>query len=103
MGKQDSRTKEYNKNEFKIVSESKDLMLVKCDDNKYRFLNKKNVEKRNFTFSINDYDRADKEFMEFILNQEDFNKSIHYLILNWIKKNGSKNIKIDRFGNLVDV
>lgn len=103
MGKHDSRTKEYNKNEFKIVSESKELMLVKCDDNKYRFLNKKNVEKRNFTFSINDYDRADKEFMEFILNQEDFNKSIHYLILNWIKENGSKNIKIDRFGNLVDV
>ena len=103
MGKHDSRTKEYNKNEFKIVSESKELMLVICDDNKYRFLNKKNVEKRNFTFSINDYDRADKEFMEFILNQEDFNKSIHYLILNWIKENGSKNIKVDRFGNLVDV
>lgn len=103
MGKHDSRTKEYNKNEFKIVSESKEFMLVKCDDNKYRFLNKKNVEKRNFTFSINDYDRADKEFMEFILNQEDFNKSIHYLILNWIKENGSKNIKVDRFGNLVDV
>ena len=39
--------------------------------------------------------------MEFIFNQEDFNSTIHYLILNWIKEYGSENIKLDRFGNLI--
>mgnify|MGYP000544419241 CR=1 FL=1 len=45
MGKQDNRTKEYNKGEFDVVNENKDMVLVKCDDDKYRFLNKKNIEK----------------------------------------------------------
>ena len=43
----------------------------------------------------------DEKFMEFIFNQEDFNSTIHYLILEWIKEHSPENIKLNRFGQLV--
>lgn len=97
-----AREKIYNDDEFKVIKENLNKkFVIRKEDNKFIFLNNNNVEKRNFTFSINDEDRKDETIMEFIFNQEDFNKSVHYLILNWIKEHSSENIKIDRYGNLV--
>lgn len=96
-----SRFKVYDEVEFIVLKEDENKKLVQKENNKFIFLNNQNIEKRNFTFSINDHDREDKMFMEFIFNQEDFNSTIHYLILNWIKEYGSENIKLDRFGNLI--
>ncbi len=95
--------KKYDNDEFEIIKYDKKIKLVRCKaDNKLRFLNDKNIEKRNFTFSINDLDREDENIMEFIMNQEDFNKAIHRLILTRIEEHGTKPIKIDRFGNYVE-
>ena len=96
-----SKARIYNDDEFTILKEDDNKKLVRREDNKLIFLNNQNIEKRNFTFSINDHDREDEKFMEFIFNQEDFNSTIHYLILNWIKEYGSENIKLNRFGQLV--
>ena len=85
---------------MEIVKENDKLKLVKKENNRLIFINNLGKEKRNFTFSINDYDRSDSDFMECMMNQNDFNASIHYLILNWIKEHGSGEIKLDRYGNL---
>ena len=96
-----SKARIYNDDEFTILKKDDNKKLVRREDNKFIFLNNQNIEKRNFTFSINDHDREDEKIMEFIFNQEDFNSTIHYLKLNWIKEYGSENIKLDRFGQLV--
>ena len=96
-----SKVRIYNDDEFTILKEDDNKKLVRREDNKLIFLNNQNIEKRNFTFSINDHDREDEKFMEFIFNQEDFNSTIHYLILNWIKEHSPGNIKLNRFGQLV--
>ena len=96
-----SKVRIYNDDEFTILKEDDNKKLVRREDDKLIFLNNQNIEKRNFTFSINDHDREDEKFMEFIFNQEDFNSTVHYLILEWIKENSSENIKLNRFGQLV--
>ena len=96
-----SKVRIYNDDEFTILKEDDNKKLVRREDNKLIFLNNQNIEKRNFTFSINDHDREDEKFMEFIFNQEDFNSTIHYLILEWIKEHSPENIKLNRFGQLV--
>ncbi len=96
-----SKVRIYNDDEFTILKEDDNKKLVRREDNKLIFLNNQNIEKRNFTFSINDHDREDEKFMEFIFNQEDFNSTVHYLILEWIKQHSPENIKLNRFGQLV--
>ena len=96
-----SKVRIYNDDEFTILKKDDNKKLVKREDDKLIFLNNQNIEKRNFTFSINDHDREDEKIMEFIFNQEDFNSTVHYLILEWIKENSSENIKLNRFGQLV--
>ena len=96
-----SKVRIYNDDEFTILKEDDNKKLVRREDNKLIFLNNQNIEKRNFTFSINDHDREDEKFMEFIFNQEDFNSTVHYLILEWIIEHSSENIKLNRFGQLV--
>ena len=96
-----SKARIYNDDEFTILKKDDNKKLVKREDNKLIFLNNQNIEKRNFTFSINDHDREDEKIMEFIFNQEDFNSTVHYLILEWIKEHSPENIKLNRFGQLV--
>ena len=96
-----SKARIYNDDEFTILKKDDNKKLVRREDDKLIFLNNQNIEKRNFTFSINDHDREDEKIMEFIFNQEDFNSTIHYLILEWIKEHSPENIKLNRFGQLV--
>ena len=96
-----SKARIYNDDEFTILKEDDNKKLVRREDDKLIFLNNQNIEKRNFTFSINDHDREDEKIMEFIFNQEDFNSTVHYLILEWIKEHSPENIKLNRFGQLV--
>ena len=96
-----SKARIYNDDEFTILKKDDNKKLVRREDDKLIFLNNQNIEKRNFTFSINDHDREDEKIMEFIFNQEDFNSTVHYLILEWIKEHSSENIKLNRFGQLV--
>lgn len=96
------KKKKYHYENTDIIGESRNFKLIRCADKKYRFINNKNQEKRNFTFSINEEDRNDKEFMEFIINQTDLSKSIHKLILSWIEEYGTNNIRLDRKGNYIE-
>lgn len=98
----ESLNKKYKSDEFDVIKSDKRMKLVRCnEDGKFRFLNNNNIEKRNFTFSVNDLDRDDIKIMEFIMNQEDFNKVIHRLILTRIEEYGTEAVKIDRFGNYI--
>ena len=92
----------YNSDEFEIINERNNKKLVRLLENdRMIILNNSNVEKRNFTFSINNYDKEDLEFMSFVMNQEDLNKTFHYLILEFIKDHGTKNLKFNRYNQLI--
>ena len=55
-------------------------------------INNENDVRRNFTLSINNMDKRNKEFMEFLINQKNIKDSLKFLIYNWIREHGTEDI-----------
>lgn len=76
----------------RVILENNSLKLVETSKGNLELINNENDVRRNFTLSINNMDKRNKEFMEFLINQKNIKDSLKFLIYNWIREHGTEDI-----------
>ena len=76
----------------RVILENNSLKLVETSKGNLELINNENDVRRNFTLSINNMDKRNKEFMEFLINQKNIKDSLKFLTYNWIREHGTEDI-----------
>lgn len=70
---------------LEVIFEKENIKLVKTKNGNLEILNKDNIPRRNFTFTISNLDKRNDKFMEFIANQSSLTDSLKMLVYEWLR------------------
>lgn len=77
---------------LEVLFEKENIKLVKTKNGTLEILNKDNIPRRNFTFTISNLDKRNDKFMEFIAKQSSLTDSLKMLVYEWLRNHEADDI-----------